>query len=169
MQAVYLGFWSAIEGIASPDNPATGPEQAELIPLAGLVGPPLALAPPSRLVFLSHVEAEAGLLATTVDSALAAQGVEVFRAPDSLEVGEDYVERIEAEVVRCGVFVLLITPSYRKRDWPLRELELAVKHGRKIVPVLVDGRARPPEDLRLHAARTRKPAEIVDLILERLK
>ncbi|GEM_PF-5412104 len=168
MQAVYLGFWSAVEGIASLDNPAPRADRDHLRQLVEGVAPVLTPPALANRVFLSHVESEASSLATTVDSALAAQGVAVFRAPESLEVGEDYVERIEAEVARCAVFVLLITPSYRKRRWPMRELALALEHGRPIVPVLVDGRARPPANLRLHAARTREAAEIVALILRGL-
>src|SRR5690349_5086869 len=84
----------------------------------------------------------------------------VFMDVDTLEPGEDFVERIQARVARCDVLLAVIGPAWLASDgvggrrlddpsdWVRVEIAEALKRQVRVVPVLVAGAAMPPaEDL----------------------
>jgi hypothetical protein len=82
----------------------------------------------------------------------------VFRDLDALAPGEDYAARIDDAISDCDVAVILIGKSWatatdadgrRRLDDPndllVQEIAAALKPGRKVLPVLVEGAQMPDE------------------------
>jgi hypothetical protein len=82
---------------------------------------------------------------------------QVFKDVDSIEPGEDFVERITAAVASCDVLLALIGPDWltitdeegRRRlndpgDYVRVEIETALKREIRVIPILVDS-ARMPD------------------------
>jgi hypothetical protein len=83
----------------------------------------------------------------------------IFRDEATIELGEEFPEVIEQAIRSASVVLALIGPSWltvkgksgkRRLDEPLdyvrRELETAMKHRVKVIPVLVDGATMPTND-----------------------
>ncbi|WP_433479544.1 TIR domain-containing protein [Spirillospora sp. CA-142024] len=91
----------------------------------------------------------------------------VFLASKSIRLGEDFAERIEARLRECDVLLAVIGtrwPAITDRagrpriddpdDWVNREIIAALKHGLRVIPVLLDRVPRLDEsDLPLSIAR----------------
>jgi TIR domain-containing protein len=85
----------------------------------------------------------------------------VFRSSDSIRLGEDYVTELIGAVERCAVLLAVIGPRWSvgpggcprgntgPDDWVQREIGLAFRAGKRVVPVLLGG-ARLPDRLDLH-------------------
>jgi WD40 repeat protein len=85
----------------------------------------------------------------------------VFRDVDSIEAGSNYRERIEAELIRCDVLIVLVGDRFAERwrpggepgarpldaqeDLLRREIEVALQRGIPILPLLIEGAAMPGE------------------------
>ncbi len=102
-----------------------------------------------------------------------------------LRCGDDFPDRLAAEIARCDVLIALIGPHWRGEradgaarildptDWVGRELTEALAHGTRVMPVLLAG-AEPLQasDLRpeladladLHAIRFDNAADLDDLV-----
>jgi hypothetical protein len=83
----------------------------------------------------------------------------IFKDVDSIELGDDFVEKITAAVASCDVFLLLIgdrwltvtipagVPRLRAPDDFVRlEIEAALDRDILLIPILVDGAAMPGAD-----------------------
>ncbi len=74
-----------------------------------------------------------------------------FRDNTNLRIGDDLPDVLAAEVERCDVLIAVIGPDWHgsrtdglarildPNDWVAREIELALRFGKRIVPVLIDG------------------------------
>jgi hypothetical protein len=84
---------------------------------------------------------------------------QVFKDVDSIELGDDFVEVINAAVGSCDVFLALIGNQWltitdqdgeRRLDDPgdfvRLEIEAALERGVRVIPVLVDGARMPRAD-----------------------
>ena len=84
---------------------------------------------------------------------------EIFKDVDSIELGDDFVEKITAAVASCDVFLLLIgdrwltvtTPAGVPRlrapdDFVRLEIEAALERDIPVIPILVDGAEMPGTD-----------------------
>jgi hypothetical protein len=83
----------------------------------------------------------------------------VFKDVDSIEPGEDFVERITAAVASCDVLLALIGPQWltitdengqrrldNPRDYVRLEIETALKRKIRVIPILVSPAMMPRED-----------------------
>jgi hypothetical protein len=80
-----------------------------------------------NLVFVSHTTQDdqrlsASLLAKGISEALIAVRVPTFFDATSLTSGVVWARAIEASAAGAQVFVAIISPSYPKRYWCMREL-----------------------------------------------
>jgi hypothetical protein len=86
-------------------------------------------------------------------------GGQVFKDVDSIELGDDFVERISAAVGSCDVLLALIGEEWltmtdargRRRldqpdDFVRVEIEAALARQVRVIPILVDGAAMPSAD-----------------------
>lgn len=74
-----------------------------------------------------------------------------FRDNTNLRIGDDLPDVLAAEVERCDVLIAVIGPHWHgaraegvarildPNDWVAREIELALRFGKRIVPVLIGG------------------------------
>ncbi|MCP3960622.1 MAG: toll/interleukin-1 receptor domain-containing protein [bacterium] len=109
-----------------------------------------------KTVFISYRRNAAGKgFARSLALALTHRGYDVFLDVDSVDAGK-WAEQISAQVPARAHFLLILTPGALDRcadeaDWVRREYELAVRHGRNVVPVR-------EESVELGAAREACPA-----------
>ncbi len=89
------------------------------------------------------------------------EGEQIFLDIRKIEIGEDFVEAIERAIAASDVVIAIIGPRWvtiadadgnRRLDNPhdhvRLEIALALKHGKRVVPVLVSGARMPsPEEL----------------------
>ncbi len=93
-----------------------------------------------KTVFISYRRDATGkAFARTLEQALTQRGYDVFLDVDCIDAGK-WADQILTEVPRRAHFLIVLTPGCLDRcadegDWVRREFELAVKHGRNIVPV----------------------------------
>ena len=116
-------------------------------------------------VFVSYRREDTGPYARLLKEHLTERfpGVPIFLDLDSIEVGVDFVEAIEAALGSCAVLVALIGRVWltttdedgRRRlddpdDYVLFEIRTAMERSVRIIPVLVDG-AKAPRQRQLPA------------------
>lgn len=129
-----------------------------------------------RSLLLSYRRADAAGTTGRIYDRLAARygRPSVFMDVDSIPIGRDFREHIRRSLIECGVVLVVIGPRWagprgaaRARifdaDDPVRvEVETALTHGVRVLPILVEGAMMPsasalPESLRplatLNAAR----------------
>ncbi len=73
-------------------------------------------------------------------------GYDVWMDRQSIPGGARWAAEIEKAVQECSAFTVLITPSALNSEWVNREIDAAVRHGKRIVPMLLEG--EPPEALK---------------------
>jgi hypothetical protein len=117
----------------------------------------------SQGVFISYRREDTGPYARLLKEHLSGwfPGAPVFMDLDSIEVGVDFAEAIEAAVHSCAVLVALIGRKWltvadedgHRRiedpdDYVRFEIRTALERGIRVIPVLVDG-AGPPRQQQL--------------------
>ena len=120
------------------------------------------MTPASRRIFVSYrrndAAAHAGWLATELRSQRAG---DVFLDVDTISLGENFVRRIEREIERCDVVMVLIGRDWLETsdggdeprlfdelDWVHLEVKAALERDIPVIPVLVEG-ARMPSPAQL--------------------
>lgn len=67
-------------------------------------------------------------------------GMECFLAHEDLEISEEWKERILEELLRCDVFVPLLSKAFRESDWAPQEIGvIAGRENVAIIPLSIDG------------------------------
>ena len=95
-------------------------------------------------VFVSHAS-EDHVAAAKLHQWLLGEGHEVFLDQDLREgigLGEEWEQRLYAELNRSDAMVCLITGSYRASAWCMAEVVIARWHGSRLLPL----RAEPGEE-----------------------
>lgn len=111
-------------------------------------------------IFISYRRADTATVVGRVYDRLVARfgRKRVFKDVDDIPLAEDFRVRIERAIVRSGVQLIVIGTRWlydeqgRNRlqnpNDPVRwEMELALQHRLRIIPLLVDGAVMPPEEL----------------------
>ena len=120
----------------------------------------------SETIFISYRRSEAAMVAGRLRQSLEHQGEKVFRDLDSIRGGEDFTKAVEEALGTGKVTVLaLMGPSWAKTpdeagiprlnnpaDWNRVELELAIRRGARIIPLLIHD-AQMPSDSELPERR----------------
>lgn len=91
-----------------------------------------------REVFLSHASQDAKA-ARDLRKILLAQGIAVWFSPHHIRGAQQWQDEIGAALVRCGWFVVILTPHSVKSMWVKRELKYALidrRYENHIVPLL---------------------------------
>jgi len=129
---------------------------------------PPAAAPPSGKIFINYRRGdESGFvqaLFARLEQAFSAE--QLFMDVDNIPPGEDFVRMLESQVAHCATMLAVIgkrwldaTGEHGNRrlddpnDFVRIEIESALKQGKRVIPVLVDGARMPrpdelPESLR---------------------
>lgn len=72
------------------------------------------------------------------------QGLKTFLASESLQPGDDWSEKIKANLTRSNWVILLASRSACQSTWVQQELGMAIGGSKELVPVVWD---MPPTDL----------------------
>ena len=143
----YRGYGERREHIWSAFRPALdfleAPERK--IPAQGQASQSLATVvevsrkePKTIRVFVSYSTKDRAA-AAKVKSFLVSYGLDCFLAHEDLQVSEEWKERILEELLRCDIFLPLLSKSFRESDWAPQEI--GVISGRKgvaIMPISLD-------------------------------
>lgn len=102
-------------------------------------------------VFLSHTgqDEKSRRFAAFLQDGLKEKNIPFFYDAVSIPYGVKWQEYIEIHVVHCTAFVAILSPRYFKRRWCMRELHLALRRGRPILPVFyeLDGKGNLPQEV----------------------
>lgn len=109
------------------------------------------------MIFISYRIADANDVVARLDDSLAAEfGREaVFRDKKRLKGSQDWPEEVRLHAISCESMLVVIGPSWKtaayedpdregmlrladEEDWVRREVSLALKHGRLVIPVLLN-------------------------------
>jgi hypothetical protein len=92
-------------------------------------------------VFISYASDDEQM-ARQLRAALNMEDIRVWWAPDSINAGDRFAERIATDLPLCKVFVLLWSKHAAQSPYVKRELDLAAGCGIAILPILLDEQPR---------------------------
>ena len=88
-------------------------------------------------VFISYNSKDA-VVAKKVRDFLEKNAIGCWMAPESLSGGSNYTKEIPKAIRECRVFVLILSDDAQKSIYVPKELDLAVKYEKKIIPYMVE-------------------------------
>ncbi len=89
-------------------------------------------------VFISYSRHDIDV-ARELQTFLASKGYTVWIDLAGIQGGQDYMQRIHLAIMDSQAMVLLISKDSQNSEWVLKELTLAIKNRKQVVPVLIDG------------------------------
>ncbi|MEM1309913.1 MAG: TIR domain-containing protein [Cyanobacteria bacterium P01_H01_bin.153] len=87
-------------------------------------------------VFISYGRADSKALASQLSKRLSAMGVSVWFDFDDIPLATDFQERIDNGIARAHNFLYIISPSSVNSPYCDKELQLALKYGKQIIPLM---------------------------------
>ncbi|MEM9769408.1 MAG: TIR domain-containing protein, partial [Cyanobacteria bacterium P01_D01_bin.71] len=87
-------------------------------------------------VFISYGRADSKALASQLSKRLSAMGVSVWFDFDDIPLATDFQERIDNGIARAHNFLYIISPSSVNSPYCDKELQLALKYGKRIIPLM---------------------------------
>lgn len=116
----------------------TTPISPPMPPTTHVPQPPPTLPETLPRIFVSHNTLDAPFINPMVDT-LRQRGIEVWKAPESILPGEDWVDAIERGLSQSTHVVLVISPSAVESEWVRLEMNTAIRLERegkiKIIPL----------------------------------
>src|SRR5687768_12030582 len=89
-------------------------------------------------VFISYRwSANAKKYVTNLCNQFGKRGLDAYLDDNSLATGESIPKALELAIRRSRMFVLLVTDDVGESTWVPKELAIAKKHNRKIVPICI--------------------------------
>jgi len=110
----------------------------------------------SKDIFISYRREDGSLYAHILAQSLAEKGYSVFYDRRALVVGSVFPQELTCAVEDCHDFIAIVSPMYlaaekdgalrieQEEDWVRKEISLALKNGKNIMPVVVGGAAKTP-------------------------
>ncbi|HEY9647032.1 MAG TPA: TIR domain-containing protein [Chroococcidiopsis sp.] len=87
-------------------------------------------------VFISYGRADSKTFATKLHDHLRATGLEVWFDQEDIPLGVDYQKQIDEGIEKAHNFVYIIAPHSVNSPYCLKEIELAIRHNKRIIPLL---------------------------------
>lgn len=87
-------------------------------------------------VFISYGRAESKTFATKVHDQLVQKGYDVWFDQNDIPLAVDFQSQIDDGITKAHTFVFIISPHAIKSPYCLKEIELAVKLNKRIIPIL---------------------------------
>ena len=87
-------------------------------------------------VFISYGRADSKHFASKLNSRLIASGLDVWFDFDDIPLGVDFQTQIEDGVEKAHSFLFIISPHAVNSPYCAREIELAVKYNKRIIPIM---------------------------------
>ena len=89
-----------------------------------------------RDVFISYGRAESKAFATKLCNQLTEKGYKVWFDQNDIPLGVDFQHQIDEGIETAHNFIFIIAPHAVKSPYCRKEIELAVKRGKRIIPIL---------------------------------
>lgn len=87
------------------------------------------------MIFISHKSDPDHGTALRIRKILAENGISSWIAPEDVASGEDFADEIPRAIRTCELFLLLLTKEMQSSAHVLKEVNLAIKYKKKIIPV----------------------------------
>ncbi|MGV2389528.1 MAG UNVERIFIED_CONTAM: toll/interleukin-1 receptor domain-containing protein [Microcystis novacekii LVE1205-3] len=87
-------------------------------------------------VFISYGRADSKAFASKLHQRLAAQGLNVWFDQEDIPLAVDYQEQINDGIERTHNFIFIISPHSVNSPYCLKEINLAIKYNKRIIPLL---------------------------------
>ncbi|WP_020532904.1 TIR domain-containing protein [Flexithrix dorotheae] len=87
-------------------------------------------------IFISYGRKESRAFAGKLNKALLAVGYDVWIDQDDLPLGVDFQDQIDKAIEKSHNFLFVIAPHAIASEYCLKEIELALKYKKRIIPVL---------------------------------
>jgi hypothetical protein len=71
-------------------------------------------------------------------------GYTVWIDSDSIPGGEKWAAQIESAIEECQSVAFIVTPEAVESEWVNREIELAIAHEKRVVPIMLEGELPRP-------------------------
>lgn len=88
-------------------------------------------------IFLSY-STQDGVLAGKIKKELEKLGFSVFLAHETLNISEEWPEKILLEIKMCNFFLALRTKNFLEKSFPEQECGAAIAYGKRIIPLILD-------------------------------
>ncbi len=86
--------------------------------------------------FISYGRADSKAFATKLNEQLTAQGFNVWFDQNDIPLAVDFQEQINDGIEKAHNFLFIIAPHSVNSPYCLKEIELAIKHNKRIIPLL---------------------------------
>lgn len=96
------------------------------------------VAKPRPTAFISYRRKPGWMVARKIHDDLTAMGADIFIDLDDIHDGH-FADYIESNILERRYFILVLAPGTLDSEWVRKEILLALKHDKPIIPVLVDG------------------------------
>jgi WD40 repeat protein len=87
-------------------------------------------------VFISYGRADSKAFAIKLNQRLTAQGLNVWFDEEDIPLAVDYQEQINDGIERTHNFIFIIAPHSVNSQYCLREINLAIKYNKRIIPLV---------------------------------
>ncbi|RMH70017.1 MAG: TIR domain-containing protein [Gemmatimonadetes bacterium] len=87
-------------------------------------------------VFISYGRAESKAFATKLHNRLQESGFQVWFDQNDIPLGVDFQNQIDDGIEKAHNFIFIIAPHSVKSEYCLKEIELAVRRNKRIIPIL---------------------------------
>ncbi|MBX2841781.1 MAG: TIR domain-containing protein [Flammeovirgaceae bacterium] len=87
-------------------------------------------------IFISYGRKESRAFAGKLNKALLSNGYDVWIDQDDLPLGVDFQDQIDKAIEKSHNFLFVIAPHAIGSEYCLKEIELAIKYKKRIIPVL---------------------------------
>lgn len=87
-------------------------------------------------IFISYGRRESKHFATRLHDKLMADGYDVWFDQNDIPLGVDFQEQIDEGIMTSNNFVFLIAPHAIASPYCLKEIQLAIKYNKRIIPIL---------------------------------
>jgi hypothetical protein len=95
------------------------------------------------MIFISYSSKDSNKV-IPINDTLHAHGFETWFAEQDIKAGENYAQSITKAIQECSCLILVYSSNVVDSKHVIRELELALKYGKKIYPLRID-RTEPTE------------------------
>ena len=87
-------------------------------------------------IFISYGRKESKVFATKLHDTFVGKGLEVWFDQNDIPLGIDFQDQIDEGIIKADNFIFIITPHSLKSEYCRRELVLALKYKKRIIPIL---------------------------------
>lgn len=93
------------------------------------------------MIFISHSHNADHSFALMLGSRLEADGIKIWLAPESIDSAQDYAAEIPWAIKSCEYFILLLSDESQKSPHVRKEVDLAIKYRKPIIPLRINNSA----------------------------